>query len=97
MDEHATPPYDEERLGRWLEQGRIRVYPRRPADRLALLTYVVERLLDDEERLAEPALNERMQRFTDDPATLRRYLVDHRLLARSDDGSDYRRAARTAA
>ena len=27
--------------------------------------------------------------FTDDPATLRRYLVDHRLLVRSPDGAVY--------
>lgn len=79
----------ERRLGRWLVDGRIAVYPRRTADRLALLERVVAEVIDDDEGLGEPELNERLRAFTDDPATLRRYLVDHRLLVRSPDGAVY--------
>jgi hypothetical protein len=76
-------------LSRWLVDGRIRVYPRRAADRLALLEHVVAEAVGKDEGLGEPELNVRLRAFTDDPATLRRYLVDHRLLLRSPDGGVY--------
>lgn len=82
----ATTP---DRLNRWLTDGRIRVYPRRPADRLALLEHVVSRSLGGDEGLSEPELNDRLRAFTDDVATLRRYLVDFRLVVRSPDGGVY--------
>lgn len=69
--------------------GRIAVYPRRIADRRALLEHVVSEAIGNDEGLGEPELNERLRAFTDDPATLRRYLVDHRLLVRSPDGGVY--------
>ncbi|HLN78167.1 MAG TPA: DUF2087 domain-containing protein [Nocardioidaceae bacterium] len=79
----------ERRLSRWLVDGRIAVYPRRTADRRALLEHVVSQALRVDEGLSEPEINERLLAFTDDPATLRRYLVDQRLLVRSPDGGVY--------
>ncbi len=72
--------------------GRIRDYPSRRDDRLELLTLVVSRSLDAEEELSEKELGARLRAFTDDVATLRRYLVDAGLLHRSPDGTSYRRA-----
>lgn len=84
-----TSDQNQERLSRWLVDGRIAVYPRRTADRRALLEYVVAEAIGKDEGLGEPEVNERLRAFTDDPATLRRYLVDHRLLVRSPDGAVY--------
>ena len=42
-------------------------------------------------RLIEPEINERLAPFTDDVATLRRYMVDERLLFREPDGRSYER------
>jgi len=85
----AASGADRSRLDRWLDDGRIRVYPRREADRRALLEHVVASSIAADEGLDERQLNERLRAFTDDPATLRRYLVDHRLLVRSPDGRVY--------
>lgn len=77
------------RLDRWLVDGRIAVYPRRAAARRALLEHVVAEAIGRDEGLGEPQVNQRLRAFTDDTATLRRYLVDHGLLVRSRDGSVY--------
>lgn len=76
-------------LERWLVDGRIAVYPRRASDRRALLEHVVAEAIGADEGLGEPEVTERLRAFADDPVTLRRYLVDHRLLVRSRDGSVY--------
>ena len=44
-----------------------------------------------DEPLGERELTERLAELADDPALLRRALVDGGLLSRSPDGSDYRR------
>jgi hypothetical protein len=73
--------------------GRILDYPSRWSDREDVLRLVVSRTLDAGEELTEGELGERLGRFSDDVATLRRYLVDARLLERSPDGRSYRLAA----
>ncbi|WP_312674134.1 DUF2087 domain-containing protein [Microbacterium sp.] len=80
-------------LQRWFdESGRIRQYPRRANEREALLTTIGDQALDAGERLTETELNGRLERYTSDVPTLRRYLVVHRILARENDGSVYWRA-----
>ena len=69
--------------------GRIAVYPRKDAVRQALLRWALGQILAPEEALTEPELNQRMTAVTDDPATLRRYLVERDLLRREPDGSRY--------
>ena len=71
--------------------GRIADYPSRWSDRYLLLQLLAGRLLGPEEDLTEEQLGERLDRVTDDGATLRRYLVDAGLLSRSPDGRSYRR------
>ncbi|WP_065959717.1 DUF2087 domain-containing protein [Curtobacterium sp. UCD-KPL2560] len=80
---------------RFLEDGRIAQYPASPADRRAVLQWVVEQALTPEEVLDERAVTERLRRFHEDPVTLRRYLVDFGLVVRDADGSAYSRT-RTA-
>lgn len=72
--------------------GRIVDYPSRWSDREQVLQLVVSRTVDIGEELTEGELGERLLRVGDDVATLRRYLVDARLLERSPDGRSYRRA-----
>jgi hypothetical protein len=77
---------------RWLEDGRIRTYPAKRAQRRELLSWVVEQTVDHGESLDEAALGQRLDALTDDVAALRRYLVDGGLLDRDADGQRYRRA-----
>lgn len=71
-------------------EGRIVDYPARAGDRRALLRFLVERALRPGEELDERGLADRFAAVTDDPATLRRYLVDEGLLLRRPDGRGYR-------
>ncbi|AZS38977.1 hypothetical protein CVS54_00274 [Microbacterium oxydans] len=80
-------------LQRWFdESGRIRQYPRRANERGALLTTIGDQAIAAGERLTETEVNGRLERYTSDVPTLRRYLVVHRILARENDGSVYWRA-----
>lgn len=72
--------------------GRIRQYPSRAADRAALLGLVADRVLAADEVLSERELGERLAALTSDVALLRRRLVDAGLVARTPDGSAYRRS-----
>jgi hypothetical protein len=72
--------------------GRLVDYPARWRDRFELLQLVAGRTLAEGEDLSEKELGARLERYTTDVATLRRYLVDAGLLHRSPDGASYRRA-----
>ncbi|WAB83592.1 DUF2087 domain-containing protein [Microcella daejeonensis] len=76
-------------VDRYLDGERIRQWPARPADRLALLRWVATRALAAGELVDERTMNERLARISDDTALLRRYLVDHGLVERRADGSQY--------
>jgi hypothetical protein len=73
--------------------GRIDRYPVRADDRRALLAWVADRALAEDEVLTEPQLNERLAVFADDVALLRRHLVDHGLVERTRSGSEYARVS----
>ena len=75
---------------RWFRaDGKIASYPRRPAERRALLETVGATVLTPGERVSEGELNARLTPYTDDIPTLRRYLVVHGALNRARDGSAY--------
>ncbi|RZT62349.1 hypothetical protein EV140_0871 [Microcella alkaliphila] len=80
-----------EGVDRFLVDGRIAQYPANPDARRELLTEVARRAIRPDEVLDEPAINERLAAFSDDVAVLRRYLVNHELLERRADGSEYAR------
>jgi hypothetical protein len=71
--------------------GMIDRYPANPNDRRDLLFWIAERTLSFEEVLTEPEINERLGKFSEDFAVLRRYLVDFEILERSSSGSSYAR------
>ncbi|MGS0562025.1 DUF2087 domain-containing protein [Microbacterium aurugineum] len=78
----------------WLdENGRIKRFPRRPAERAEFLEELGVQVVRTRERISESELNDRLASLTDDIPTLRRYLVVHGVLDRSVDGSSYWRAA----
>lgn len=81
-----------EGVDRFIKDGRIDTYPASPAERRAVLEWVANEALAEDEVLTEPELGERLARFRDDVATLRRYLVDEGFLLRTPSGTSYSRA-----
>lgn len=89
-----NPPVKPTGAARFLDRdGRIDRYPVQSSDRRELLLWVAQRAFEPGEVLSERATNERLARFTDDVAALRRFLVDAGLLERTRSGSEYARVA----
>lgn len=92
----AAAPRPQRRTGvaRFLTaDGMIDRYPSNQGEREELLRFVAEHALTDDEVLSEQAFNERLARFSEDTAVLRRYLVDFGIVERTASGSEYARAA----
>ncbi|MGV8886157.1 MAG: DUF2087 domain-containing protein [Microbacteriaceae bacterium] len=85
----AEPAVTRQGIERFLSGGRITQYPAKPALRLELLEWVASRVLGRGENVNEAEISERLSSFTDDVASLRRYLVDAGLLTRSANGTNY--------
>ncbi|WP_417220682.1 YbaK/EbsC family protein [Arthrobacter sp.] len=88
----ARPSSGEEVVDRFVRDGRIHTFPAKPAQRAQLLDWAARRALSLRDVLTEPEITGRLGQLTDDPAALRRYLVDANLVSRSPDGSAYRLA-----
>lgn len=73
--------------------GRIDRYPVKAGDRIELLRWVARQAFDEDAVYTERATNDRLSRFTDDVAALRRHLVDAGLLERTRSGSQYARVS----
>jgi hypothetical protein len=69
--------------------GRIDRYPSAASDRRALLEHIAHAVLSPGDVVDERAFGERLARFSDDAAALRRYLVDEGLVERTRAGSEY--------
>ncbi|MEO7147486.1 MAG: DUF2087 domain-containing protein [Terrimesophilobacter sp.] len=89
LERTAEPKH--EGVHRFVRNGRIEQYPVRPVDRCELLSWVVEQSIQSDEVLSEADVNDRLEPFHPDVATLRRYLVDDGLLMRTPSGSSYSR------
>lgn len=72
-------------------EGQIDRYPANLSEREELLRHIIAVAIEPGEVLREAVVNERLARFTDDTAVLRRYLVDFALLERTASGSEYAR------
>jgi hypothetical protein len=89
----AAPVERSTGIERFLIDGRLEQYPAGADDRASVLQYLIDRAMPEPAELVdERTLTERLAMLTDDPVTVRRYLVDAGLLAREPDGSAYRRA-----
>ncbi|MFD3537302.1 DUF2087 domain-containing protein [Streptomyces sp. NPDC058664] len=71
--------------------GRLKAIPRRPARREALLAHLTETLFETGREYREPEVNQALLTVHEDFPALRRYLVVGGFLARTKDGSAYRR------
>ena len=90
-------PYDEKVLATFLdERGRIRQLPMKRKKFQVLLRHAL-RLFDDDGPWSEKELNSRLKTLTEDTASLRRGFIDHRLMVRNRDGSEYRKVSDGAA
>ncbi|MFC4335970.1 DUF2087 domain-containing protein [Salininema proteolyticum] len=86
-----SAPTGTEELANFYESGRLRQIPVKRDMRVRLLEDLAKRLFAQDAEYAEKQVTERLLSEFDDPATLRRYLVDEGLLDREPDGSVYRR------
>ncbi|MFF8509026.1 DUF2087 domain-containing protein [Streptomyces sp. NPDC015492] len=71
--------------------GRLTAIPRRPARREALLAHLAETLFTPGTDYREAEVNQALLTVHEDFPALRRYLVVGGFLARTKDGSAYRR------
>lgn len=83
----ATPR--KEGIERFLRGTRIAQYPANAAEHRALLAWVANDAFEPGDVLREREVNDRLRAYSADVAVLRRYLVDHELLERRADGSEY--------
>jgi hypothetical protein len=92
---HADPVAGDDPR-RFLRSGRLESMPRRWRDKVAVTRYLAAQampvLLDP---VTERELTERLRELADDPAGLRRAMVDHGLVRRTRDGAEYWRTERT--
>lgn len=77
---------------RFLEKGRVVRWPSKAADKHGLILWIMRQCLAPGESVGERELSERIGRFSDDPALIRRYCVDLGELKRTPDGGSYHRA-----
>ena len=70
------------------EEGRITAFPAQEKKYLALLRYVLK-AFEPGVRYSEKQVNEILARFNDDTATLRRSLVEYKMMDRQGGGGEY--------
>jgi len=81
---------------RFLRKGRLEGMPRRWRDKLAVTRYLAARAMPVLlEPLTERELTDRLSELAQDPAGLRRAMVDQGLVQRTRDGAEYWRTERT--
>lgn len=69
-------------------EGRIKAFPAQAKKALVLVRYALE-AFEPGASYTEAQVNERLKRFSDDTARLRRAFVDHGFMRRTPDGSSY--------
>jgi hypothetical protein len=90
------PDASQRSLRRLLANGRLTALPKRPSDQVLLATLAVSRM-DPDRTLTEAEVNEALVAWLDDVSepygidhvTMRRLIVDSRLLNRTPSGSTY--------
>ncbi|MFI5085638.1 MAG: DUF2087 domain-containing protein [Actinomycetales bacterium] len=75
--------------GRFLRNGRLESYPRKPEDRQRVFGAIAADVFSAVARLSERELNAALSPLTDDVARLRRAMIDDGVLVRTADGSRY--------
>jgi hypothetical protein len=89
----VEPTAEQQRiLDTFIRDGRLVVVPAKRAKRLVVLDHLAQRF-EPGRTYAEQEVNETLQAYHDDYASLRRYLVDEQFLAR--EGGVYWRTGGT--
>ena len=86
----ALPAYDAKVLRAFLRDGRLVSIPAQERKRQAVLRYLAARCFAEDRPYPEREVNERLGRYHEDVAALRRYLVGAGLMTRA--GGEYRPA-----
>ena len=76
---------------RFLENGRVARWPAKSADKDGLIRWIMDQCLASEECIGERELNNRLKKFSNDPALIRRHCVDTGYITRDRYGNEYRR------
>ena len=86
----GLPADDAKVLRHYLEDGRLATIPAQASKRLVVLRWLRDQVFTEDREYPEKEVNQRIALFHPDPAALRRYLVDERLVTRAN--GRYRRA-----
>jgi len=85
-------PFDKKVLSTFMDDaGQLKAIPMKRKKFGVILRFAL-RLFEDEGPWSEVEVNQRLKSISADVATLRRGFIDHGLMTRSRDGSEYRRA-----
>jgi DNA-binding HxlR family transcriptional regulator len=85
----SLPAYDAKVLRAFLRDGRLVSIPAQERKRQAILRYLMARCFAEDRPYPEREVNDRLGRYHEDVAALRRYLVGAGLMMRA--GGEYRR------
>ena len=88
-DGEALPAYDAKVLRVFLRDGRLVSIPAQERKREAILRYLMAHCFGEDRPYQEREVNERLGKYHEDVAALRRYLVGAGLMTRA--GGEYRR------
>jgi hypothetical protein len=79
-------------VAKLFSKGRLVAIPSKREPRRALLEFLAADLFEPDRAYSEPEVNAALSRYHEDRSSLRRYLIEARLLVRTPDGAEYRRA-----
>jgi DNA-binding transcriptional ArsR family regulator len=80
---HEAVPHDRRMLANYLDRGRLKIIPASRKKRVVVLRWLAEKFRTDR-TYAEAEVNEIIERFHWDSATLRREMVGYRMLTRAN-------------
>lgn len=89
-DGEPVPAFDAKVLRAFVIDGRLASIPAQEKKKLVVLRYLRERCFAEDRPYPEKEVNQRLALFHPDVASLRRYLIEHRLMTR--EAGVYRRA-----
>ena len=78
----GVPAEDAKVLRHYLEDGRLTTIPAQASKRLVVLRWLRDQVFTEDREYPEKEVNQRIALIHPDPAALRRYLVDERLVTR---------------
>lgn len=86
-----SKPQDSDSVQKFLTNGRVHSWPSKVRDKDKLLIWIIQKSISKNEKISEHKLNERIRNYTNDPALVRRFGVDHGILVRNPSTQIYER------